>query len=116
MDKRRRIFSEEFKMDRVKEIESGSLRISQISRMHEVSIQSVYQWIYQYSKTRKKGLRMVVEKESESSKRLLLERRVSELERLLGQKQVELEYLNRVIKEGDKLLGVDLKKKFEPKY
>jgi hypothetical protein len=59
---------------------------------------------------------MVVEHESEQSKRIVLEGRIRELERLSGQKQVEVEYLNRVIQECDTLLGFDLKKKFAPKF
>ena len=58
---------------------------------------------------------MVVEKESESVKRLELEQKISELERLLGKKQVEIEYLKQVIEEGGKLVGLDLKKKYVPK-
>jgi hypothetical protein len=53
---------------------------------------------------------MVVEKESESAKRKILEEKISQLERILGQKQVEIEYLNRVIIEGEKILECDLKK------
>lgn len=59
---------------------------------------------------------MVVEKASESARTAVMVQRLSELERLLGQKQVEIEYLKRVIAEGDKLLGCDLKKKYEPKF
>ena len=114
MDKRKRIFSDEFKKEQVLEIEQGHLSILQVSRLYDVSCQSVYNWVYLYG-SRKKGVRMVVEKESESVKRAALSVRVAELERLLGQKQVELEYLQRVIAEGDKLLGCDLKKKCEPK-
>jgi len=113
MDKRKRIFSDEFKKDQVLEIEQGHLSILQVSRLYEVSCQSVYQWVYRYGSI-KKGFRMVIEKESESVRSAALSVRVAELERLLGQKQVELEYLQRVIAEGDKLLGYDLKKKLEP--
>lgn len=115
MNKRHRIFSDEFKKERVSEIEQGIYRVVDISRLYEVSSTSVYQWLYRYGVKYQKGVRMVVEHESEQSKRAVLESRVAELERLLGQKQVELEYLQRVIKEGDELLGCDLKKKFAPK-
>ena len=88
MDKRRRIFSDEFKRGIVLEIEQGKFSIIQISRLYEVSATSVYQWIYRYRRKYKKGVRMVVERESESAKRASLSSRVAELERLLGQKQV----------------------------
>ena len=114
MDKRRRIFSDSFKADRVLEIERGALSISVLSRTYEVSRTAIYKWMGQYGKRYKKGVRMVVEQESESSKRRILESRVAELERLLGQKQVEVEYLKRVLEEGSRLVGEDLKKKFAP--
>ena len=115
MDKRHRIFSSSFKEEIVLEIESKRARISEISRLYEVSQTSVYKWLYKYGKKYKKGVRMVVEKESETVKRLALERKIADLERLLGKKQVEIEYLNKVIEEGGKIVGEDLKKKFVPK-
>jgi transposase-like protein len=116
MDKRHRIFSDEFKKERILEIEQGVFRVVDVSRRYQVSATSVYQWLYRYGVKYQKGVRMVVEHESEQSKRAVLESRVCELERLLGQKQVEVEYLNRVIQEGDTLLGFDLKKKFAPRF
>jgi transposase-like protein len=114
MDKKRRIFSDEFKKEKVNEIESGILSISQLCRLYGVSSSSVYQWLYRYGHEHKKGVRMVVEKESESVRTAVLLGQVSDLERLLGQKQVEIEYLRRVIAEGDRHFDCDLKKSFAP--
>ena len=112
MDKRHRIFSTSFKEEKVRELESKELTVSELSRLYEVSKTAIYNWLHQYGKKYKKGVRMVVEKESESNKRKELEKKVSELEQLLGKKQIEIEYLNKVIEEGGKLIGSDLKKKF----
>lgn len=90
--------------------------IAQLARDYSVSSTSIYKWLYRYGNERKKGVRMVVEKESESYRTAELKRKVSELERLLGQKQVEIEYLNRVIIEGNSHFQCDLKKSFEQKY
>jgi transposase-like protein len=116
MDKKRRIFSDEFKKEKVSEIESGILTISELSRVYSVSSTSIYQWLYRYGNQYKKGVRMVVEKESEAHRTVELLGKVSDLERLLGQKQVEIEYLTRVIAEGDNHFGCDLKKSFAQKY
>ena len=116
MEKKYRIFSSSFKEEKVQELERKVITVSELSRLYEVSYTSIYRWLHQYGQHYKKGVRMVVEKESESSKRIALERQVSELEQLLGRKQVEIEYLNKVIEEGGKLIGGDLKKKFVPKY
>lgn len=115
MDRKRRIFSESFRRDIVSEAEKEGVNKQAICREYSISSATLYKWIYQYGKKYQKGVRMVLEKESESYKKIDLEKKIAELERLLGKKQIEIEYLNKVIEEGDKLLGGDLKKKFAPK-
>jgi len=110
-----RRFSEAFKMEKVKEIEEKTITVLQLSRIYEVSQTAIYKWIRKYSKYTEKRERLVVEKESESYRTYQLQRKVAELERLLGQKEAELSYLEKVIEAGNELLGEDLKKKYEPK-
>lgn len=50
--------------------------------------------------------------ESESQKTKLLLHRVSELEQIIGQKQLELDYLNKLLELGSQELGFDVKKNF----
>ena len=42
-------------------------------------------------------------------------KKVAELEQLVGQKQVEVAYLEKVIEFGSELTETDIKKKFESK-
>jgi hypothetical protein len=53
---------------------------------------------------------MVVEHQSDSLAAEALRKRVAELERLLGQKQIQLEYLEQIIAQASASYGVDLKK------
>lgn len=110
-----RRFSEAFKREKVKEIEEKTITVLQLSRIYNVSTTAIYKWIRKYSKYKKKRERVVVEKESESFKTYQLQRKVAEMERLLGQKEIEISYLEKVIETGSELLGEDLKKKYEPK-
>ena len=110
-----RRFSESFKREKVKEIEERTITVLQLSRIYGVSTTAIYKWIRKYSKYHKKRERIVVEKESESFKTYQLHRKVAEMERLLGQKEIEISYLEKVIETGNELLGEDLKKKHEPK-
>jgi transposase-like protein len=110
-----RRFSEAFKREKVKEIEGKTITVLQLSRIYEVSQTAIYKWIRKYSKYIEKRERVVVEKESESLRTYQLQRKIAELERLLGQKDVELSYLEKVIEAGNELLGEDLKKKYDPK-
>src|ERR1017187_9749280 len=92
----RRVFSEEFKKQKVKEIEQNQIRVCDVCKIYDVSDVAVYKWIYKYSQHLKKGIKQVVEFESEHERSKKLQARVAELERIVGQKQME----------------VDIKKKF----
>ena len=49
--------------------------------------------------------------DSESYKTKELEKKIQELEAALGRKQMEIDFLNKLIDQGKEELGVDLKKK-----
>lgn len=108
-----RHFSEDFKREKVKYIEEGLTTVVEISRAYEVSRVCVYKWIKKYSLRYQKAERVVVEKESEEVKRKKIIAKVADLEMVLGQKQMEIEYLKKVIELGSELTGVDIKKKFD---
>lgn len=106
-----RYFSEEFKRKKVEEIERGISRISEISRTYQVSSVAVYKWIYKYSLMRKKGIKMVVEERSDTAKIEALRKQVADLEQLLGQKQFQIEFMEKQFEIARSQYGVDLKKK-----
>lgn len=109
-----RIFSEELKRRIIQDLDTKVITISQIVAQYEVSRASVYKWRYLYSKQFQKQTKMVVQMESEATKTLKLNQRVAELERVIGQKQLEIDYLNKLIELAGKDFGVDLKKNLEP--
>jgi transposase-like protein len=110
--KPRRIFSKEFKQSIVRQIEEGKIRILDVSREYSVNLVSVYNWVHKYSKMSRKGETMVVQKESEQQRNLELRQRIAELERIVGQKQMEVDFLNKVIELGSQEVKLDIKKKF----
>lgn len=107
-----RHFSESFKRHIVKEISSKRIKASEVVRIYEVSYQSVYRWISKYSPTYQKGVRMVLELESDGSRIEYLLRKLSEAEQTVGKKQIEIELLNKVIELCSNELGYDVKKKY----
>jgi transposase-like protein len=111
--KKVRQFSTEFKKEKVKQIDESKITVLQLSRLYEVSSTAVYKWVRKYSRYAGQNERMVVQKESEQVKTFWLLKKVSELEQLVGQKQVELEYLKKVIEFGSEITETDIKKKFE---
>ena len=110
--KQRRIFSEAFKRQKVKEIEQGLIKIGEIATLYEVSRQAVYYWLYKYSVHYQEGSLQVVQMASEAHKTKELLSRVKELEAALGRKQLELEYLEQLITLASSELKLDLKKSF----
>lgn len=107
-----RVFSEALKKKVVKDIESGKATVLQASREYSVSFQAIYQWLNKYSRHLQSSKRIVVEMKSESYKTRELEKRIQELEAALGRKQLEVDFLNKMIELGSEQVGVDIKKKF----
>lgn len=107
-----RYFSEELKRKIVNDLDNGTTNIQEVASLHEVTRQTVYQWIYRYSDKHTQGTRMIVELESESKKNVALLARVAELERAVGQKQLERDYLAKVLELASEHYGEDLKKNF----
>lgn len=106
-----RYFSEEIKKRLVREIEQNLITISEISREYQVQRSAIYNWIHKYSSMRKKGIRMVVESKSLTHQLTGLKAKVKELEHLVGQKQITIEYLEKMIELAEQEMGIDIKKK-----
>lgn len=105
-----RIFSLELRKRTVKDIEMGKCSISQASRELGCSLQTVYRWVYLYSRYLKKGNILVMEEKSEAYRSRELERRIKDLEAALGRKQMEIDLLNKVIDLANQEFETDLKK------
>jgi transposase-like protein len=110
-----RIFSEELKKRVVRDLISGRSSIKSIMAEHQVSSTSVYKWLYRYSAEHQPKCTLVVQMDSEEAKSHELKQKIAELERIVGQKQLEIDFLNRLIDIGSNDLGFDFKKNFSPK-
>lgn len=113
--RQRRIFSEEFKREKVQELNAGLYNISFFCTLWDVTPPTVYRWIYLYSSQHKKGTTMIVQKESEAQRTSELLVQVAELERRLGQKQMQLDYLEKLVELASKEYDIDFKKNFNVK-
>jgi len=113
--RQQRIFSEEFKKSKVKDLVEKRVTIKQLCKLYEISRATVYNWLYRYSKDYQKKPIFVVQMESEAQKTLQLLQRVAELERAVGQKQLEIDFLNKLLEIGSEEIGFDIKKKFSLK-
>lgn len=113
--RQRRTFSAEFKRQKVVELTSGKITITNFSKLWGINTNTVYRWIYKYSPEHIKGTTMVIQLDSEANKTQELLQRISELERALGQKQMVIDFNNKLLEIASKELDIDIKKNFSPK-
>lgn len=114
-ERRRRTFSDSFKIQKVREIELGKTKISEICKEYEVTSPAVYQWLRKYGIMTEKKEHFIVETESDTKQLLELKKKVAELEQMLGQKQIMLEFKDKMIDIAEEMYGVDIKKKLSTK-
>ena len=108
----KRIFSDDLKKKIVSDIEKNKISLSSICREYSVSYSAVYKWINKYSRHLQSGKTMVVQMASEQYRSKELEKKVAELEAAVGRKQLEIDFLNKLIDIAGEELKVDLKKNF----
>lgn len=113
--KQSRVFSEEFKKSKVKELLKKQITITELNRLYGISRTSLYRWLYLYSPDHQRSTTFVVQMESESHKTKRLQQQVAELERIVGKKQLEIDFLSKLLEIGSQELGFDLKKNFSTK-
>lgn len=111
--KRRRLFSEELKLQIVNSYESGQLTVLELSKEYQVGKQTIYRWIYKYSKFNKKSIQLVEVKDSQQERLKDYEKRIKELEQALGRKQMSLDYLEKMIELASDHFNTDIKKNFD---
>ena len=110
-----RYFSESFKRKKVQEIEKNLSTVMEISKEYEVSKTAIYKWLDKYSLNRKRGVKQVVELMSDTRKIQDLKAQIRELEHLVGQKQIEIEFKNKMIDIAEEMYDIDIKKKLSSK-
>lgn len=108
-----RIFDEALKRSIVERFDAKLLNIQEICQLYDVSRSSVYKWIDLYSKDRQRGTKQVVQMESDVYKLKALNQHVAQLEGVVGRKQMEIDYLEKLLEIASQELGIDLKKKFD---
>lgn len=65
---------------------------------------------------RKKEVKQVIETESDTRKSIILQEELAKLERVIGKKQLEIDFLTTVLEQIEIEYKIDIKKKFYPKF
>lgn len=113
MVKKYRRYSEDFKRQLVTEFESGKFSIKELGNLHGIRLQLIYTWIYKYSNFNDKGYRIVEHKHSTSKKLKQLQAENQQLKAKVGEKQILIEYLEKLIEVAGEDLNIDIKKNFD---
>ena len=107
-----RIYSDDFKREIVSLFESGKYSVHQLERLYSISNPTIYKWIYKFSNFNAKGQRVIEMKSSNTDKLKAMELRIKELERMVGQKQIKIDFLEKMIDIAGDDLKVDIRKNF----
>lgn len=110
-----RQFSPTLKISIVNRIDTGRISPTQVSREYSVSLSTVYRWIYKYSMFNQRGTIMVVDKKTKDQQTEQLKQRIAELERIVGTKQMQLDYYQEYSRGLEKEVPESVKKKWESK-
>ena len=109
-ERRSRRFSDNFKIEKVRELEKGKVSISELVQQYEVSSTNIYRWLRKFGTNQTKKERVIVETDSDTKQLLELKKKVAELERIIGQKQVLLDFKDKMIDLAEQTYGVDITK------
>jgi transposase-like protein len=107
-----RLYSEEFKRKLVDDFEKGVMSVCQMERYYGIKNAIIYRWVYKYSTYNEKHIRIVELKDSQSNKLRELEDKVKHLEQAVGQKQLMIDYLEKMIDLAKETYSIDIKKNF----
>lgn len=111
-ERRIRRFSENFRKDKVRELEIGLVTISDLCKQYQVSDMTVLSWLIKFSSMKEKKERLIVESQSDTIQLLDLKKKVAELERVVGQKQLLIDFQLKMIELAEDEYRIDIKKKF----
>lgn len=107
---KRREFSQQIKRKAVEEFRSGKHTALELSKLYHCSYQTIYRWIYRYSPADQPQINVVEMSESTDKKLKDLQQRIAQLERMLGRKQIKVDFLEKMIELAEEEYDLDLKK------
>lgn len=112
---KKRYFSETFKKEKVEQILSKKITIRELSILYDIRMQIIYRWLNKYSPQKEENVIIHFEMETEAQKTMFYKEQNADLERIIGQKQIEIDFLSRLLEIASEELDVDIKKNFSTK-
>ncbi len=110
--KRKRVFADELKRKIVDQYEKGEMTVLELEKFYNIGNDNIYNWIYKYSNYNKKSIQVVEMKDSSGKRIKELEAKIKELERIIGTKQINIDFLEKMIEIAKKDYNIDIKKNY----
>lgn len=107
---KRREFSEQIRRKAVREFRSGKYSVKELADLYHCAPTTIYRWIYKYSPADSPSVNVVEMSESTDKKVKDLTDRIARLERKLGQKQIKVDFLEKMVELAEEEYDLDLKK------
>ena len=107
---KRREFSDQVRRKVVNEFRSGKYTAQELADLYHCSSQTIYRWIYKYSPGDSPQVNVVEMSESADQKVKDLQQKVADLERALGQKQIKVDFYEKMLELAEEQYDLDLKK------
>jgi transposase len=107
---RRRHFSEEIRRQIVSDFRQGKHTVKELADLYHCSYQSIYRWIHQFSPPDEPTITVVEMADSSDTKLKDLQQKIADLERALGQKQIKIDFYEKMMDLAEQEYGLDLKK------
>lgn len=112
---RSRKFSKDFKLQIVSEFESHQFTALELSKLYSIHSSLIYKWVRKFSKHQQPPS-VIVEMKNSSTKKLKdYQDKIEELERIVGQKQIQIDFLDQIIDCANEYYQTDLKKTLSTK-
>lgn len=109
LNKQRR-FSEQIKRRAVADFRSGKHTVLELSKLYHCHHQTIYNWIYKYSPADSPKINVVEMSDSTDKKVKDLHDKIAQLERALGQKQIKVDFYEKMLELAKDQYDLDLKK------
>ena len=103
-------YSAAFKHKVTKEIENGLLTIAEASRIYDINVVSIYNWIRAFGKDHLIGKVVLVQKRDELDKIKKLEEEKRQLEAALAKANLDKFCLESLIEVAEETYGISIKK------
>ena len=107
---RRREFSEQIKRKVVKEFRAGRYTVKELASLYSCAQKSIYRWIYKYSPADVPSITVVEMSKSTDHKVKELQDQIGQLERALGQKQIQIDFYEKMLELAKEEYDIDIKK------